>query len=94
VVLEAAPGRAPELWEVARVVDPLCQDGTLDRVTLNLSKLDTINSSFLAALVGMRKRLHAYGGTLVLCGLRPIVREVIYRIQFNRIFEIVESEQC
>jgi anti-anti-sigma factor len=91
VVLEAVSGRAPEPWEVERVVDSLGRHGTLDRVTVDLSKLEIINSSFLAALVGMTKRLQGSGCTLLLCGLRPIVREIFDRLHFERLFDIVKS---
>lgn len=93
VVLEAVPGRAPEPREVSRVADSLCRHGTPDRVTCDLSKLETINSSFLAALVGMKKRLQVSGCTLFLCGLRPIVREIFFRMRFDRLFDIENSEE-
>lgn len=93
VVLEAVQGRAPEPSEVERVVDSLNRQGTLDRVTLDLSQLEIVNSSFLAALVEMKKRLQASGCTLVLCGLRPIVREIFDRLRLTRLFDTVKSEE-
>ena len=93
VVLEAVAGRAPELWEVQRVVDALGRFGTLDRVTVDLSQLDIINSSFLAALVGMKKRLQPFGCTLFLRGLQPIVCEIFDRLRLNEFFNIVKSEE-
>ena len=93
VVLEAVAGRAPEPWEVERVVDSLGRHGTLDRVTVDLSQLEVINSSFLAALVGMKKRLQPFGCTLFLRGLRPIVCEIFDRLRLNGFFNIVKSEE-
>ena len=93
VVLEVVAGRAPEPWEVERVVDSLGRHGTLDRVTVDLSQLAVINSSFLAALVGMKKRLQPLGCTLFLRGLRPIVREIFERLRLNGYFRIVKSEE-
>jgi anti-anti-sigma factor len=93
VILEAVSGRAPEPWEVARVVDSLSRHGTLDRVTLDLSQLEIINSPFLAALVGMKKRLQASGCTLFLCGLRPIVVEIFDRLRLNKLLAIMKSEE-
>jgi anti-anti-sigma regulatory factor len=92
VVLEVVPGRAPESWEVKRVVDSLGRHGALDRLTIDLSHLAVINSSFLAALVGMKKGLQAFGCVLLLCGLRPIVREIFDRLRLDGFFQIVESE--
>jgi anti-anti-sigma factor len=93
VVLEVVAGRAPEPWEVERVVDSLGRHGTLERVTIDLSQLEIINSSFLAALVGMNKRLRPFGCTLFLRGLRPIVCEIFDRLRLTRFFKIVESEE-
>ena len=93
VVLEAVSGRAPEPSEVKRLVDSLGRHGTLDRVTLDLSKLHIVNSSFLAALVVMKKRLQTSGCTLFLCGLRPMVREIFGQLRFDRLFHIVKSEE-
>ena len=92
VVLEVVAGRAPEPSEVERVVDSLRRHSTLDRVTVDLSQLAVINSSFLAALVGMKKRLQPFGCTLFLRGLRPIVREIFDRLRLNGYFRIVKSE--
>ena len=90
VVLEALSGRSPEVREIAMVVDSLSRDGPLDRVTLDLSELVVVHSSFLAALVAMKKRVQASGGRLYLCGLQPIVREIFDQIRFDRIFDIVD----
>jgi anti-anti-sigma factor len=62
-------------------------------VTLDLSQLEIINSSFLAALVGLKTRLQASGCTLRLCGLRPIVREIFARLRFDKLFNMVKSEE-
>jgi anti-anti-sigma factor len=93
VVLEAVSGRAPEPWELVKVIQTLARQGPHDRVTVDLSKLEMINSSFLAALVGMKKRLDASGCTLVLCGLNPIVAEIFDRLRLNRLFDIAPSRQ-
>ena len=93
VVFEAVSGRAPEPWELEKVIQALARQGPYDRVTVDLSKLEMINSSFLATLVRMKKRLEASGCTLVLCGLNPIVAEIFDRLRLNRLFDIAPSEQ-
>jgi anti-anti-sigma regulatory factor len=93
VVLEVVAGRAPEPSEVERVVDSLGRHGTLERVTIDLSHLKIINSSFLAAFVSMNKRLQPFGCTLFLRGLSPIVREIFDRLRLNGYFRIVTSEE-
>jgi anti-anti-sigma factor len=94
VVLEAVSGRAPEPWELVKVIQSLAREGPHDRVTFDLSKLEMITSSFLATLVVMKKRLDASGCTLVLCGLNPIVAEIFDRLRLNRLFDIAPSQQC
>ena len=91
VVLEAVPGRTPKSWEVELIVDSLGRHGTLDRVTLDLSKLEIVDSSYVGALVGMRKRLQASGCALLLYGLSPVVLEIFGRLRLNRLFGILKS---
>jgi anti-anti-sigma factor len=62
-------------------------------VTLDLSQLEVMNSSFLAALVMFKRGLQASGSTLLLCGLRPIVRQIFDRLRFDRFFDIVKNDQ-
>jgi anti-anti-sigma factor len=89
VVFEAVSGRAPEPWELVKVIHAIAREDPHDCVTVDLSKLEMINSSFLAALVTMKKHLDASGCTLVLCGLNPIVAEIFDRLRLNRLFVIV-----
>ena len=91
VVLEAVPGCTPKSWEVELIVESLGRHGTLDRVTLDLSKLEIIDSSYVGALVGMRKRLQASGCALLLCGLSPVVLDILDRLRLTRLFGIVKS---
>jgi anti-anti-sigma factor len=93
VVLEAVSGRAPEPRELVKVVQALARQGPHDCVTVDLSKLRMINSSFLSALVGMKKHLDASGCTLALCGLNPIVAEIFDRLRLDQFFDIVSREQ-
>jgi len=93
VVLEVVAGRAPEPSEVERVVESLGRHGTLDHVTVDLSQLEIINSSFLAALVVMKKRLLPFGCTLFLRGLQPIVCNIFDRLRLNGYFRIVKSDE-
>jgi hypothetical protein len=45
-VLEAVSGRAPEPWELVKVIHAIAREGPHDCVTVDLSKLEMINSSF------------------------------------------------
>jgi anti-sigma B factor antagonist len=47
------------------------------RIILDLSPLDYVTSSVLGKFITLHRRLHRQGGTLVLCGLQPNVRETL-----------------
>ena len=55
---------------------------------LDFSRLDYIASVGLGVLVGTQRRLRESGEGLILCGLRPHLREVLSLAGFESIFEI------
>jgi anti-anti-sigma regulatory factor len=93
VALEALPGPAPESWEINRVVGVLKRAHMPDRATLDLSRFEIMNSSWLASLVGLKRALQVCGCTLVLSGLRSYVREIFDRLHFETYFEIVRMRE-
>ncbi len=93
-ILDALPQRTPEPWDVQQVVDSLIRDGAATRVVVDLSQLDTVDSSFVARLVSMNKHIRSTGGRLILCGLSPVVREVFQHLRLDRAFEIREGKEA
>ncbi len=91
-VLEVVPGRSPEPVEVERVVQSLLRRGKGVCVILDLSRLELINSSFMARLIMMNRRIRAEGGRFLLQGLQPVVREIFERARLGRALELVEEE--
>ena len=89
-VLEVLPGRTPEPWDVEQVVDALVKHGAAARVFLDLSKLDSVDSAFVARLLSMSKRIRSSAGRLLLCGMRPVVREMFDHLRLDKAFEISE----
>jgi anti-anti-sigma factor len=87
-VLEVLPQRTPEPWEVKQVVDALIRRGAASRVVMDLSRLDTVDSSFVARLVSMNKHIRSVGGCFILCGLSPVVREVFEHLRLDKAFEL------
>ncbi|MCH5372855.1 MAG: STAS domain-containing protein [Planctomycetes bacterium] len=61
-------------------------------LVVNLSRVERMNSGFLAGLVGLNKSLRRTGGKLVLCNLSVVIREVLNCTQLYQLFEIVENE--
>jgi anti-sigma B factor antagonist len=93
LILDAMPGRTPEIWDVERLVEALVQSGRIARVIFNMSALDFVSSSLVARLVALNRRIQAAGGKLILCGMHPVVLEIFERVRLDRAFHIVESEE-
>jgi anti-sigma B factor antagonist len=61
------------------------------RVIVDLSHLAFLNSVGIRALLGAAKQAAANGGRLVLCGARPMVREVLDHAGFGRVLPICDT---
>ena len=88
VVLDVISGTTPEIPDMATVGRSLQQSGTMREVVVNLSRLETVNSSFVAGLLVMRRLIEAAGGKLVLCDLRPRVRAILQRLNLYAAFVV------
>jgi anti-sigma B factor antagonist len=62
-------------------------------VALDLSPLDYLSSSGIAILVGLKRRVEAQRGKLVLFRLPPVIHELLRGMKLNTYFSIVECEQ-
>ncbi|NLF68903.1 MAG: STAS domain-containing protein [Candidatus Anammoximicrobium sp.] len=91
--LEALPQRTPEPGDLHPLVEALVQKGAHTRVLVDLSRLDMVDTRFVAGLVSLNKLLHAAGGELVLQGLCPLVREVFGHFRFDRVLQIANGMQ-
>lgn len=60
------------------------------RIVLDLSATTYLSSSGLRALLHARKQAQAAGGDVVLCGMRPRVREVFEVIGFTSLFRVFD----
>jgi anti-anti-sigma factor len=58
---------------------------------LDLSKVDYISSAGLRVLMLARKQAKAQGGTLVVAGLTPVVKEIFEISRFTVVFEVFAS---
>jgi len=82
----------PEPWEANQLVESLISKDVHARVVVDFSRLEIVDSSFVARLVSMNRRLRSVGGQLVLSNLSPIIREMFAQLRLDRAFDIVESE--
>ena len=62
-----------------------------DRVVLDLTRLEYISSAGLRALMLAAKQCKTQGGTLVLTGLQPLVKEIFEISRFTMVFDITSS---
>lgn len=62
-----------------------------DRLVLDFSKVDYISSVGLRVLMLAAKRSREQGGTIVVGGLQPVVREIFEISRFNLVFECFGS---
>ena len=62
--------------------------GGTDRLAVDLSVVDRIDSTGLGALVTTLKAARDHGGDLALAGLSPSVRAVVELTRLHRVFDI------
>jgi anti-anti-sigma factor len=71
---------------LAEVVQPLVAENPGRRLALDMAAIDFLPSHSLGKLIVIRKAVDAAGGGLVLCGLRPDVRDVFNVTGLERLF--------
>src|SRR5215831_3241402 len=62
-----------------------------DQLILDLSGVDYISSAGLRVLMLARKQAKAQGGTLVVAGLTPVLKEIFEISRFTVVFEVFAS---
>lgn len=67
-------------------------NGGNNRIVLNLSVVDFIDSSGLGAIVSSLKTI-GNSGDLVICGVRDTVMSLLRLTRMNRVFQIFVSEE-
>ncbi len=67
-------------------------NGGNNRIVLNLSLVDFIDSSGLGAIVSSLKTI-GNNGDLVICGVRDTVMSLFRLTRMNRVFQIFVSEE-
>jgi anti-anti-sigma factor len=62
------------------------------RVAVDLRPIDFLSSSGVALLIGLRRRVGDAGGTLVLYGMHPHVRDLLRIMKIAPLFRIADDE--
>ncbi|MFC1631765.1 STAS domain-containing protein [Candidatus Omnitrophota bacterium] len=78
--------------EVRKAFDQLINEKK-NKILLNFSAVDYIDSSGLATLVEMLQRLKRYGGLLRLSGVSEKVKSLFEITKLDRLFKIFPSEE-
>ena len=63
------------------------------RLLLNFRNVSLLSSSALASLMNLDKKVKERHGTLKLCGLKPVQRELFHVTGLDRVFELYPDEQ-
>lgn len=61
------------------------------RLVLDLSQVTIITSSAIGKMIGLHRNLHRREGMLVLCGILPVVYNVLATAKLNDYFHIVPT---
>ncbi len=64
------------------------------KVVFDLQQLDFVDSSGLGALLSCSRRVKTNGGTLVLCGLSDIVRNLFELVRLHRVINIQTNREA
>lgn len=78
-----------ELWPF---LAPCTRSG--DKLVLDLSGLEYISSAGLRVLMLAGREAKAQDGTLVVCGLQPVVQEIFEISRFNVVFQVHPDQQA
>jgi anti-anti-sigma factor len=93
VVLDVFPDRMPDQADIQRLASSLADSNDAPRVIVDLSRLDRMNSLLMARLIGLKRCILHVHGALVLCGMKPIVRQTFVSTKLDTLFEIANNEE-
>jgi anti-anti-sigma regulatory factor len=85
-------GRTPTSADVERLVRSIGESGQEVSVGVDLSDLELVNSSFVAKMIVLNRRIQEIGCRMFLFAIHPIVRASLNRLGLDLIFEIIEDE--
>lgn len=78
--------------DLRKVLEKLLNE-KVDKIVVNFSEVNHINSTAVGTLVGIAKRLRQNGGDLKLCNLASTLTRTFNLIGASSVVEIYESEK-
>lgn len=70
----------------------LSSEANCAKLLLSFAEVESLSTSMLGKLIMLNKRMKAHGGKLVLCAIKPQIREVFAMTNLDRILDIRENE--
>jgi anti-sigma B factor antagonist len=77
---------------VSQQLHRLVQDEGYTRLVVNLAGVRFLSSNVLGVLVAVQKEIDPARGRVILCGLEPLLREMIRITHLDRVFETCNDE--
>jgi anti-anti-sigma factor len=78
------------VWDFEQQVNGLVQGGCA-RMVLDLSALEYISSAGLRSLMALSKKLKAAQGSMAICGLQGLPKEIFAVSGFDTVFRICDT---
>ncbi len=63
------------------------------KILLNFSNVDYLSSAALGKLITLNKKANTAGGKLILCNIKPEIKEVFEITKLDKFFKIKDDEQ-
>lgn len=78
--------------ELLELLDNAMNDGTMDRIVLNLGSIQQVSSAALGKLIKLTSRASQARGRLRLCNVHADLRHVFRITRLDRVFDIDDTE--
>jgi anti-sigma B factor antagonist len=71
----------------------LPRDGKPIGLIVDLSNVEMISSAMLGKIILLLRRVESSGGRLCLCGLRPVIQDVLRTTNLDRLFHVARDRR-
>ena len=80
------------IQQLGQQLERLIKDDGHSRLLINLGGVRYLSSSMLAQLAWLGKRAQSIGGQIQLCGLDPLLRDMVRIAHLSGVLEVCEDE--
>jgi anti-anti-sigma factor len=77
---------------VGRELRRLIEDEGHTRLVVNFAGVRYLSTEVLAILAGLQRQVDPVRGSIVLCGLDPLLRDMVRITHLDRVFDICDDE--